>query len=123
MIRRPPRSTLFPYTTLFRSILASRMRLGVFVDAGQVWERGEEIVSLSGMRVTPGVGVRFSTPLGPVRIDAAYNGYPTERGPLLYQTSDSASTITQIRPSYPPVRAPKTFWQKVVVQFALGQAF
>src|SRR5260370_20624654 len=24
MIRRPPRSTLFPYTTLFRSILAAR---------------------------------------------------------------------------------------------------
>src|SRR5690242_21590259 len=26
MIRRPPRSTLFPYTTLFRSILAPRAR-------------------------------------------------------------------------------------------------
>src|SRR3712207_7186473 len=26
MIRRPPRSTLFPYTTLFRSALASRAR-------------------------------------------------------------------------------------------------
>src|SRR2546422_7365907 len=26
MIRRPPRSTLFPYTTLFRSILACRAR-------------------------------------------------------------------------------------------------
>src|SRR5688572_31380737 len=25
MIRRPPRSTLFPYTTLFRSLLASRI--------------------------------------------------------------------------------------------------
>src|SRR5258708_30039211 len=25
MIRRPPRSTLFPYTTLFRSILADRI--------------------------------------------------------------------------------------------------
>src|SRR2546430_5622218 len=24
MIRRPPRSTLFPYTTLFRSVLATR---------------------------------------------------------------------------------------------------
>src|SRR5256885_15764176 len=24
MIRRPPRSTLFPYTTLFRSVLAAR---------------------------------------------------------------------------------------------------
>src|SRR2546430_13686415 len=26
MIRRPPRSTLFPYTTLFRSSVAGRMR-------------------------------------------------------------------------------------------------
>src|SRR2546425_11139041 len=28
MIRRPPRSTLFPYTTLFRSPLAEDLRLG-----------------------------------------------------------------------------------------------
>src|SRR3712207_7875030 len=28
MIRRPPRSTLFPYTTLFRSSLVSRKSLG-----------------------------------------------------------------------------------------------
>src|SRR5260221_3538162 len=27
MIRRPPRSTLFPYTTLFRSLLAAGLRL------------------------------------------------------------------------------------------------
>src|SRR5258708_39178225 len=27
MIRRPPRSTLFPYTTLFRSVVNSRIRL------------------------------------------------------------------------------------------------
>src|SRR3712207_8188288 len=26
MIRRPPRSTLFPYTTLFRSVLADEVR-------------------------------------------------------------------------------------------------
>src|SRR3712207_7687922 len=26
MIRRPPRSTLFPYTTLFRSVLGLKMR-------------------------------------------------------------------------------------------------
>src|SRR3712207_8846251 len=26
MIRRPPRSTLFPYTTLFRSVVAARTR-------------------------------------------------------------------------------------------------
>src|SRR3712207_8209413 len=35
MIRRPPRSTLFPYTTLFRSHLADRRR-------GQGGERGTQ---------------------------------------------------------------------------------
>src|SRR5690348_17769124 len=28
MVRRPPRSTLFPYTTLFRSIVAAALHLG-----------------------------------------------------------------------------------------------
>src|SRR3712207_7914577 len=32
MIRRPPRSTLFPYTTLFRSDLARRAGLGACRD-------------------------------------------------------------------------------------------
>src|SRR5260370_30140435 len=34
MIRRPPRSTLFPYTTLFRSILAAASRGGAQSRAG-----------------------------------------------------------------------------------------
>src|SRR3712207_9058253 len=29
MIRRPPRSTLFPYTTLFRSFIAGLLLLGI----------------------------------------------------------------------------------------------
>src|SRR2546430_11412746 len=35
MIRRPPRSTLFPYTTLFRSVEAGRC------GGGEVGEEGE----------------------------------------------------------------------------------
>src|SRR5256885_8573824 len=31
MIRRPPRSTLFPYTTLFRSLARFRRMLGLYV--------------------------------------------------------------------------------------------
>src|SRR2546426_5111483 len=34
MIRRPPRSTLFPYTTLFRSLAAQRLRAGLQHAAG-----------------------------------------------------------------------------------------
>jgi outer membrane protein assembly complex protein YaeT len=103
-------------------VLPQRMRLGLFVDAGQVWERGQELVTLRDIRVTPGAGVRFTTPLGAVRIDAAYNGYPQERGPLLFQETPQ-SPISRLRDAYPPLRAEKTFWQKIVVQFAVGQAF
>src|SRR5947209_12346563 len=31
MIRRPPRSTLFPYTTLFRSVNTTRVKVTAFV--------------------------------------------------------------------------------------------
>src|SRR2546425_10506900 len=42
MIRRPPRSTLFPYTTLFRSVLKEKapevlIKAIVKVHAGEVW--------------------------------------------------------------------------------------
>src|SRR5437867_8517574 len=32
MVRRPPRSTLFPYTTLFRSLRRAVRNLGVLLD-------------------------------------------------------------------------------------------
>src|SRR2546430_3814358 len=35
MIRRPPRSTLFPYTTLFRSLLARNLALGYQIAEAQ----------------------------------------------------------------------------------------
>jgi outer membrane protein assembly complex protein YaeT len=104
-------------------IFPQRMRLGLFVDAGQVWERGENRATIGDIRVTPGIGLRFATPLGPVRVDAAYNGYPTDRGRLLYQPLAADSAIVVVRESYPPLRAQKRFWQKVVIQFAVGQAF
>src|SRR3712207_7803284 len=40
MIRRPPRSTLFPYTTLFRS--RQRARSGTTAEATHVVDRGAE---------------------------------------------------------------------------------
>src|SRR3712207_7314256 len=38
MIRRPPRSTLFPYTTLFRSSLEARLEV-VRVDPSAAYDR------------------------------------------------------------------------------------
>src|SRR3712207_8326469 len=52
MIRRPPRSTLFPYTTLFQSTGAAR----VHPDAGRVLgERGRRAVDAAASPVHPSV--------------------------------------------------------------------
>src|SRR2546422_1388524 len=50
MIRRPPRSTLFPYTTLFRSDRVQRARADVAVDDAQrrEGERPEVAAARSG---------------------------------------------------------------------------
>src|SRR3990167_6726614 len=37
MIRRPPRSTLFPYSTLFRSLLYGALLGGVLLWVASVW--------------------------------------------------------------------------------------
>src|SRR3989475_11440588 len=59
MIRRPPRSTLFPYTTLFRS----RARLGVPVidhwwQTETGWPIGANCVGLGMLPVKPGSPTR-----------------------------------------------------------------
>src|SRR3982750_4981058 len=45
MIRRPPRSTLFPYTTLFRSHLRAAFDLGPSGTCGGFRDRSEEHTS------------------------------------------------------------------------------
>src|SRR3989475_2051273 len=51
MIRRPPRSTLFPYTTLFRSRVRGR-------GAGAAQRRGEPPARAVGARCAPGTDRR-----------------------------------------------------------------
>src|SRR2546429_9878096 len=46
MIRRPPRSTLFPYTTLFRSLVAERRR--VLVEGAALV--ADDVTGLIGVR-------------------------------------------------------------------------
>src|SRR2546430_5945487 len=54
MIRRPPRSTLFPYTTLFRSPLAGMVGQDQLLGPGAVDDIGDPIVEIR--RAAPGNG-------------------------------------------------------------------
>src|SRR2546427_1926541 len=51
MIRRPPRSTLFPYTTLFRSVVAAR-HLPARMKNGTPSQRHESIWSRAAANVS-----------------------------------------------------------------------
>jgi outer membrane protein insertion porin family len=100
-------------------IWPDRLRLALFADVGQVYKDQNKIFTLQSLRVTPGAGVRVTTPLGPLRVDVAYNGYDYESGVLKVQTD---STLTDYRMNYRR-RRPTTFFRRLTLQFAIGQAF
>src|SRR2546425_7656417 len=54
MIRRPPRSTLFPYTTLFRSVLDVRVDGGVITALGQNLDtNSHRVLDAEGLVLAP----------------------------------------------------------------------
>src|SRR3712207_8581231 len=59
MIRRPPRSTLFPYTTLFRSVDAPRIggdvRSGCHLSAHRPDDPGDASAAAASRRPLPGL--------------------------------------------------------------------
>jgi outer membrane protein assembly complex protein YaeT len=92
---------------------AGRLRWAVFVDAGSVWERGS--ATAPALRVTPGIGIRYASPLGPMRLDVAYAGSPLTEGALY---AIDGNSLTLVRNDY---RQP--LGGRFNVQVSVGQAF
>jgi outer membrane protein assembly factor BamA len=96
-------------------VFSTRLRLAAFVDAGGAWQRGDGDPVI---RVTPGVGIRLATPLGPARLDVAYNPYRLQAGPLFQFDTTGALT---------PVPGAERFVLdrdgKFTFHFAVGQPF
>src|SRR3712207_8676004 len=71
MIRRPPRSTLFPYTTLFRSVDVDDLRAPVGDDLRQA-AGGDHHGQRRDERDHPAVGDRTSTRLNSSHANISY---------------------------------------------------
>src|SRR5436309_4479915 len=69
MIRRPPRSTLFPYTTLFRSARRAARRRGVHAGG---WPPTPENGMLHGLNRPTGNRDRKSTRLNSSHVKISY---------------------------------------------------
>jgi outer membrane protein assembly factor BamA len=98
-------------------VLSSRLRFAAFVDAGGAWTRQDQR-SNPVIRVTPGVGLRLGTPLGPARLDVAYNPYKLQSGPLFQ--FDTLGNLTPVpgEPSYVLDRK-----GRITYHIAVGQPF
>ncbi len=59
------------------------LRWVLFLDAGRVWNNSGNY-AVTGLRATPGIGVRLVTPLGPFRVDVGYNPHRYEAGPAFF---------------------------------------
>jgi outer membrane protein assembly factor BamA len=59
-------------------IWADHLRGATFLDFGQVWRSHGE-VELSRVQFTPGLGIRYFSPIGPIRVDVGYNPARAER--------------------------------------------
>ncbi|MDX1673447.1 MAG: BamA/TamA family outer membrane protein, partial [Longimicrobiales bacterium] len=53
-------------------VFGGNLRGAVFVDAGQVWAEPDS-VDLGDIVATPGFGFRYQSPIGPLRVDFAFN--------------------------------------------------
>jgi outer membrane protein assembly factor BamA len=98
-----------------------RVEGALFVDAGQVFDREDEVTD-PGLRVTPGLGLRFVTGIGPIRFDVGYNGYPPRAGPLYVEQSNGDLTPDPSNPTYAPEQ-PTSLLSRLRLHFSVGQAF
>jgi outer membrane protein assembly complex protein YaeT len=98
-------------------IFTSRLRFAAFVDAGGVWQR-QGARTGRVIRVTPGIGLRIATPLGPARLDVAYNPNKLQPGALFQ--ADDAGNLTPVPGEGSYVLARN---RKYAIHIAVGQPF
>jgi hypothetical protein len=109
-----------------------------FADAGIVWNRPKETFRIADVRVTPGLGIRVRSPVGPLRVDVAYNQHQFPIGsvylvgskdePLRCVSRRTGPENTALAPgeSCPATFSPRqgrSFLSRLTLQYSIGEAF
>lgn len=108
-------------------IAAEKWRGAAFVDFGQVW-RSEHEVRLRDLVFTPGLGIRYSSPVGPIRVDVGYNTQTAEHVPVITTRSDDPGRLQPLvdaagDPQSVAWRPRRGFFDRLQFHFSIGQAF
>ncbi len=117
--------------SVFEGSVEARFRVGErwsvagFVDFGQVWETVDD---RDAIVATPGAGVRFRSPVGPLRLDIGYNTTGSELKPVVVVLDDGSIEEVPNPVPYDPFTwdDPSTLteiWRRMRIQFSIGEAF
>jgi outer membrane protein assembly factor BamA len=96
-----------------------QLRLAAFIDAGSVTTGNLWDIGKRNWKITPGLGLRIITPVGPARVDMAYNPDGPVVGPLYVVNSEHQIVRAREDFTIPDVG----FWSKLKFHVAIGQAF
>lgn len=126
-------------------LISNVLQGATFVDIGQVWDQQAD-EELDRFEVTPGLGLRYFSPIGPLRIDLGYNFRGRQELPLLTEDLEPCDLATDsclvvrmadgssgpipwqvtddLQPLDPRVEFGVTEWyQRFQLHFSIGQAF
>ena len=98
-----------------------------FIDAGYVSQRVNPSLPRSKAAVTPGFGVRYLSPVGPIRVDFGINPALSETLPVVTETVVNGQTklVTLDKPRvYHPVRGGfNGVLDRLTLHLSIGEAF
>lgn len=95
-----------------------------FVDGGVVGASRLGDLATGNGAVTPGVGIRYKSPVGPIRVDVAYNPVVADSLPVYTERTNAQGQSEIIRLNKRYLYEPATsFLDRLTFHFSIGQAF
>ena len=94
-----------------------------FVDGGVVTQRINRDLPRRRAAITPGIGVRYQSPVGPIRADLGLNPGTTEYLPVVTETmvnGERKLVTVEKRRAYSPG---KKIFDRLVLHLSIGEAF
>jgi outer membrane protein insertion porin family/translocation and assembly module TamA len=115
----------------YRIPLGEVLTAAVFIDAASVGDTGLNIPPGARSAITPGFGVRYVSPIGPVRIDLGVRPTLTERLPVVTQITGEDGTLELVQletlKEYDPVGHSggflRSFISRLQLHLSIGEAF
>jgi outer membrane protein insertion porin family len=125
-------STLLEGSVEYRFGLWRALEMAVFVDAGVVGEGDVSTLTRGTSAVTPGFGFRYTTPVGPIRIDLGIKPRLAENLEIVTEVvdADGVRRIEAVREkkAYDPLEDSSSKWwrqvlDRLTLHLSIGQAF